>query len=236
MPGKKRSRSGYRTRTRERQRRLIANQTEEERASANERRRQRMAQMRAERYGARLQEARLRARQSSSATSDLLPFEQNEWLRVAERRQQETEDQSRVILIGLHSEPPKPLKTLLAGYTDESKRFLTKIRKYNSCFQMTSFGAEIVKMEFMPTFKVKGQIYHKADSLLPLPDDEVAIVIVGNQFEPRDIVLHRRNDQLVKIAETHRCYDALQYPIIFWGQWISLQFGDDKSNKWRRNK
>ncbi|XP_013793874.1 uncharacterized protein LOC106477901 [Limulus polyphemus] len=35
--------------------------------------------------------------------------------------------------------------------------------------------------------------------------DEVVIVIVGDQFQPRD-----------KVAETHRCYDALQYPIIFW--------------------
>ncbi|VDO79139.1 unnamed protein product, partial [Onchocerca flexuosa] len=42
---------------------------------------------------ARLEEAR--ARQSSSATLDLLLFEQNERLRMAERRQQETEDQRR---------------------------------------------------------------------------------------------------------------------------------------------
>ncbi|GFS88025.1 helitron_like_N domain-containing protein [Nephila pilipes] len=45
---------------------------------------------------------------------------------------------------------------------------------------------------------------------------EVAIIIVGDQFQPRDIVLHRRNEQLTKVAETHRCYDALQYPILFW--------------------
>ncbi|VDK84485.1 unnamed protein product [Onchocerca ochengi] len=158
-------------------------------------------------------------------------------------------------------EPPEPSKTSLAGYTAQSKRFLSKINKYNSCFQMTSFGAEIVKMEFMPTLKVKRQIYHKAGSLLPLPDgqhkflqiafiqtaidmmpsdthkivihadktpagehvrrcnaptmDEVAIIRVGDQFEPRDIVLHRRNDQLIKAAETHQCYDALQNPISF---------------------
>ena len=36
--------------------------------------------------------------------------------------------------------------------------------------------------------------------------DEVAIFIVGDQFQPRDIVLHWRNDQLTKIVETHRCY------------------------------
>ena len=46
--------------------------------------------------------------------------------------------------------------------------------------------------------------------------DEVAIVMVGDQFLPRDIILNKRNAQLVRIAETHRCYDALQYPIIFW--------------------
>ena len=42
--------------------------------------------------------------------------------------------------------------------------------------------------------------------------DEVAIVMVGHQFLPRDIILHKRNAQLVRMAETHRCYDALQYP------------------------
>ncbi|XP_050065101.1 uncharacterized protein LOC126554025 [Aphis gossypii] len=46
--------------------------------------------------------------------------------------------------------------------------------------------------------------------------DEVAIVVVGENLESRDIVLRRRNDQLQRIKETHRSYDALQYPIIFW--------------------
>ena len=149
---------------------------------------------------------------------------------------------------------------------------------------MTSFGAQIENQDqFMPTFKVKGQIYHRAGSLLPFsgenhkflqlyfisdsnselnarcemfPDvertivselqllfhenndlvhlfktaidlmptdthkivifadktptgehvrkynaptiDEVAIVMVGDQFLPRDIILHKRNAQLCK--------------------------------------
>ena len=65
--------------------------------------------------------------------------------------------------------PPEPLKTLLTGTTSESKRFfLSNIRKYNSCFQMTSFGAQIENQEqFIPTSKVKGPIYHRAGSLLP---------------------------------------------------------------------
>uniref|UniRef100_A0A0K8VCF7 Helitron helicase-like domain-containing protein n=1 Tax=Bactrocera latifrons TaxID=174628 RepID=A0A0K8VCF7_BACLA len=46
--------------------------------------------------------------------------------------------------------------------------------------------------------------------------DEVAIVIVGEQTLPRDIILHRRNEQLQRVSELHRSYDALQYPLLHW--------------------
>lgn len=45
--------------------------------------------------------------------------------------------------------------------------------------------------------------------------DEVAIVISGNEFGKRDIILQKRDDSLKRVAETHRSYDALQYPLIF---------------------
>ncbi|XP_039969003.1 uncharacterized protein LOC120780825 [Bactrocera tryoni] len=198
--------------------------------------------------------------------------------------------------------PPEPLHSLLTGESPTSKHFLQNIQAYNSCFQMTSFGAtKIIRDSFMPTFKIKGQIYHRAGSLIPFADadyqflqiffignengqlnqrcniatgtrreivlnlqrflnehnelirlfkialdrmpsdnhriviradkmpmgqharrfnaptiDEVAIVIVCEQFESRDIVLHRRNEQLQRVSELHRSYDALQYPILFW--------------------
>lgn len=240
-------------------------------------------------------------------------------------------------------EPPPFLRQLLGGVTAESKHFLGNIQSYNSCFQMTSFGAtNIIRDGYMPTFKVnlmhetenlncicvvrdvcdvcscfhgndsinecknvsitqiQGQVYHQVGSLLPFstdghkflqiyflgnstdaidrrcnifenvrrsiirdlqeflheenelvklfltaiermpnddhqivirPDktpageharrfnaptnDEVAIIMVGEQFATRDIVLQRRNDQLQRVCETHRCYDALQYPILF---------------------
>ncbi|XP_043865748.1 uncharacterized protein LOC122757508 [Drosophila mojavensis] len=45
---------------------------------------------------------------------------------------------------------------------------------------------------------------------------EVAILIVGESLEARDIVLTRRSTgQLQRISETHRSYDALQYPLMF---------------------
>ncbi|CAE1244797.1 unnamed protein product [Acanthosepion pharaonis] len=64
-------------------------------------------------------------------------------------------------------EPPQPLRDLLLGTTSESTHFLEAIRKYNCCFQMTSFGAKaICEGGWMPTFKVQGQVYHLMGSLL----------------------------------------------------------------------
>ncbi|UYV79262.1 hypothetical protein LAZ67_17001830 [Cordylochernes scorpioides] len=46
--------------------------------------------------------------------------------------------------------------------------------------------------------------------------NEVAAVLAGNQFGSRDIVLHQRDNLLQHVSDTHRFYDALQYPLIFW--------------------
>jgi hypothetical protein len=74
--------------------------------------------------------------------------------------------------------PPEPLNGLLIGTDPDSNLFLKSIRTFNSCFQMTSFGAtKIVKnsavngQQFNSTFKIKGQIYHKVGSLLPMPNE-----------------------------------------------------------------
>ncbi|EYC03673.1 hypothetical protein Y032_0092g2555 [Ancylostoma ceylanicum] len=45
---------------------------------------------------------------------------------------------------------------------------------------------------------------------------EVAVVMVGEEFKRRDIVIQKRSKVLQRISETHRSYDALQYPLIFW--------------------
>ncbi|XP_008482471.2 uncharacterized protein LOC103519163 [Diaphorina citri] len=197
---------------------------------------------------------------------------------------------------------PEPLHSLLINHHPDSEHFLANIRKYNGCFQMTSFGAkEVHEGNFMPTFKVQGQVYHRIGSLLPVSDKdpsflqiyfvgneeremslrcqhypgvkpglisqlqkmlhdnnpyikdfktamenvsegeefkvvihaerkpagehrgrfnaptatEVALVIVGQEFEKRDIILHGRDTGLKRISEIHRSYDSLQYPLIF---------------------
>ena len=44
-------------------------------------------------------------------------------------------------------EPIEPLKELFSNETEESRRFLKNIRKYNTCLHITSFGADnIVSM------------------------------------------------------------------------------------------
>ncbi|KAE9522517.1 hypothetical protein AGLY_017082 [Aphis glycines] len=44
---------------------------------------------------------------------------------------------------------------------------------------------------------------------------EVAVIIIGQQFDKRDIVLRCRDDNLQIISELHRSYDSLQYPLMF---------------------
>ncbi|CAE1243541.1 unnamed protein product [Acanthosepion pharaonis] len=65
-------------------------------------------------------------------------------------------------------EPPQPLRDLFLDTTSESTHFLEAIRKYNCCFQMTSFGAKAIieGVGWMPTFKMQGHVYHLMGSLL----------------------------------------------------------------------
>ncbi|UYV61137.1 hypothetical protein LAZ67_1003546 [Cordylochernes scorpioides] len=65
--------------------------------------------------------------------------------------------------------PPEPLRSLLSGENSDSVHFLRNIRKYNSCFQMTSSGAEnqTHSVTFPTTFSIQGQVYHRIGSLMP---------------------------------------------------------------------
>lgn len=199
--------------------------------------------------------------------------------------------------------PPSELLKYMKNETPESRHFLENIRRYNSCFQMTSFGATQIEKNvgFNTVFKIQGQIYHQMGSLLPVPNkspkflqvyfmgdeqceadqrdiniaglrrdiivtlqrflhkhnqivrifktaldkmpadnykvviradkrpigeherrfnapqvNEIAVVIVDSEYDRRDIIIQRRSETLQRIAETHRSYDALQYPLIFW--------------------
>ncbi|CAG4984962.1 unnamed protein product [Colias eurytheme] len=45
--------------------------------------------------------------------------------------------------------------------------------------------------------------------------NEVAVVLVDQECDKRDIVLRTHDDRLQRISETHRAYDSLQYPLMF---------------------
>ena len=88
------------------------------------------------------------------------------------------------IVLPIINQPPEPLSSYMSGETPESKHFLKHMRMYNSCFQMTSFGANIESANFMPTFKVQDQIYHKAGLLLPMPNESpkfLPVYFVGDE-------------------------------------------------------
>ncbi|XP_044597579.1 uncharacterized protein LOC123274154 [Cotesia glomerata] len=217
-------------------------------------------------------------------------------------------------------DPPEPIKSLLKGTHAQSKLFLKSIRSYNNAFQMTSFGAKIItEGNFMPTFKVQGQVYHLIGSLLPEENkpfqflqiyfisdyneqanvrlnnfqnvnknliielqnclhhvnpyvrdfkvalesipinsrnncnliinadrkpasahsgcynkpstNEVAVLLVDQHYERRDIILSTRNGLLKRICETHRSYDALQYPLMFCRGEDGYNFGIQTTKK-----
>ena len=204
--------------------------------------------------------------------------------------------------------PPTPLRQLLTDTDPPSLRFRSRARMYNSCFQMTSFGAKnIIRYPgYMPTFKVQGQVYHLVGSLTPSPGSEpsflqiyfienyqeqfqrrlssqsdavrnaveqpllmalqhmlhdvnpyirdlktaferglvndshkivirpdkvpegehrrrynapqaseIAVLLLDQDANCRDIVLSTRDDTLRRVSETNRAYDSLQYPLLF---------------------
>lgn len=45
--------------------------------------------------------------------------------------------------------------------------------------------------------------------------NDVAVIIAGDPYANRDIKIQRRDNQIMNISDTHRSYDALQYPLIF---------------------
>lgn len=44
--------------------------------------------------------------------------------------------------------------------------------------------------------------------------NEVAAIVVDQDAKQRDIIIRRRDNELQRIAETHRSYDSFQYPLV----------------------
>ncbi|XP_049316944.1 uncharacterized protein LOC125779714 [Bactrocera dorsalis] len=82
---------------------------------------------------------------------------------------------------------------------------------------MTSFGAtNIIRDNFMPTFKIQGQIYHQAGSLLPYPDADykfLQIYFIGDENSELDqryaIALNTRREIICELQRFFNQNNAL---------------------------
>jgi hypothetical protein len=73
----------------------------------------------------------------------------------------------RVILYQFEDSPDL-IKSLIDYFHPLSKYFFDNSRRYNTLFQITSFGAnEMAEGNFIPTFKIQVQVHHLIGSLLP---------------------------------------------------------------------
>jgi len=79
----------------------------------------------------------------------------------------------KVDLNGRLPKVPDILQSLMCGQHPQSAHYIKHIRKYNSLFQFTSFGANIIHQNgWNPTLRVQGQTYHQYGPLLNNPEQE----------------------------------------------------------------
>lgn len=98
------------------------------------------------------------------------------------------------VSINQNEELPQPLQSLINNTHEKSKLFLPLLRKYNSCFNMTSFRttANSVQPDIF-TFKVQGQVYHRVGSLMAENSGDakfLQIYFMGNEEEE----IEKRNE------------------------------------------
>lgn len=124
--------------------------------------------------------------------------------------------------------PPEPLKSLLAGESDDSKLFLCKTRKFNSCFQMTSFGATKIcdftsdGRNFETTFKIQGQVYHKIGSLMPMPNEDPKFLPIYFMGSCEERVTTRCLHNFIQKAEERTIVESLEVFFENYNQLIQL--------------
>lgn len=112
--------------------------------------------------------------------------------------------------------PQEPLKSFLAGESDDSKLFLRKIRKFNSCFLISSFGATKIcdptsnENNFETTFKIQGQVYHKIGSLMPMPNDYPKFLQIYFMGSCEERVTTRCLHNFIKQAEERAIVESLE--------------------------
>jgi len=71
-----------------------------------------------------------------------------------------------------------------------------------------------LKVVIHPDRVPRGQ--HERQFNAPTTNEIAAVIVSNEQTTSRDIVVQARDGRLSRICDTHRFYDALEYPVIFW--------------------
>ncbi|XP_071642973.1 uncharacterized protein [Temnothorax longispinosus] len=102
------------------------------------------------------------------------------------------------------------------GLVKELQRMLHDVNSYIKDLKTTldKVSPTCKKFEVVIHADRKPADAHRGRFNAPIAN-EVALVIVGQQFDQRDIVLQSHDNKLRRISEIHRSYDALQYPLLF---------------------
>lgn len=184
MPPIRRSNLGRRTRRAIISQNVRDNQTQEERAEQNEWRRAHIAQVRAAQSPPQIRQNVTRRRPLINVGLNRAAFEYDSAIAYKDLRcvhigslsvvcqhcnalkfQSETPGlccAGGKVKLPVLTHPPEPLYSLLYGNTMQSKHFLANTQKYNGCFQMTSFGAEVVDAPgYNPSYKVMTSHYYQ---------------------------------------------------------------------------
>ncbi|GBN08683.1 hypothetical protein AVEN_73482-1 [Araneus ventricosus] len=91
------------------------------------------------------------------------------------------------------------------------------LHQHNSYVQSFKYGMEKMSPELKVVIYADKTPSGQHERRYKAPEtSEVAIILAGDKQGSRDISLELRSNQIKKIAETHRAYDALQYPLLFW--------------------
>ncbi|XP_043468040.1 uncharacterized protein LOC122502180 [Leptopilina heterotoma] len=86
------------------------------------------------------------------------------------------------------------------------------IRSFKNALQILPSDAENYRLMIKTDRQPAGE--HRGRYLAPSVS-EVAVIMVGEPSDARDIVLQKKTGGLLRICETHRSYHALQYPLMF---------------------
>lgn len=136
----------------------------------------------------------------------LLPFnnEESRFLQVYFMGDEDTELNHRCSLInGLNREIIANLQKML-----HAKNHLIQLFKYALESMPTDDYKIVIKADKTP------KNHHKKCFNAPTIN-EIAIIMVNNDSNSRDIIIQKRDNKLQRVRETHRSYDPLQYPILF---------------------